>query len=81
MRTSTQEIPQKAQQGIDRFGELLAEYARMTGVAGDVLKLGARDLLVGVLTDAIHWGSMSGVDHMLAYCEAYRTALEERVQE
>lgn len=83
MKTSTimPEITPKAREGIDRFGEILAEYTRMRGVTGDVLKIGSRDLLTGILADAFHWASMSGIDALGAFCEAYRIAVEEAVTE
>lgn len=79
--TATPEITRKAQEGIDRFAELIEEYKRMKGVHGDTLQLGDYDLYTGVLADAMHWAMLLGIDPVLAWGEAYRTVLEENVQE
>lgn len=77
--TKTPEITRKAQEGIDRFGEVLAEYRRMKGVEGDVLTLGNRDLYTGVLADGFLWCLVSGIEPLAVIAEAHRLAVEENL--
>jgi hypothetical protein len=78
---SHQTITPAQQRGIDRFGEVIAEYARMKGVDGDALQLGAPDLYAGLIADSLHWANREGFDAILAMGEAYRLAEEERAGE
>jgi hypothetical protein len=65
--------------GTDRIGEVLAEYRRMKGVAGDTLQLGTFDLLSGLLADIFHYAKFAGIDANLAIADGYRMFAEESV--
>lgn len=77
---STDEITKSAQEGIDRFAELVEEYKRMKGVHGDRLQAGSHDLYTGILADAMLWARLMGVDALLAIGEAYKIALRESAE-
>lgn len=76
--TDQSEITQTAQEGIDRFAELIEEYKRMKGVHGDQLRTASYDLYAGILTDSIHYAATLDIDFTLAFGEAYKTFLQER---
>jgi len=74
-------VTEKVEAGTDRFGELLAEYKRMKGVAGDQLGTSTMDLYTGLLADALHYALKMHLNYVLAFAEAYRVHLEESTRE
>lgn len=73
-------LTDKARSGADRFAELLAEYRRMKGPEGDQLHSATHELYTGILADALHYASLTGVNYVLAFSEAYRIHLEESAE-
>lgn len=72
-------MTEAAEAGANRFAELIIEYKRMKGVAGDELSAGWPELYSGIIADGLHWADLhGGFDAVLAMSYGYRQHVREK---